>query len=93
MIAAPAHEPLGKHQSKKAAASGWIGSALEYHDFFTYAITAVLIFPQTFFPKGDPKMAIIASPATYDAGYIARPIGASMLGHLGDTHGRESVLL
>ena len=40
------HEPQGRHQSKKAAASGWIGSALEYYDFFIYATAASLIFPQ-----------------------------------------------
>lgn len=80
-------------QSKKAAASGWIGSALEYYDFFIYATAASLIFPQIFFPSADPKIAIIASLATYGVGYVARPIGAFVLGHLGDTHGRKNVLL
>jgi len=47
------HEPPGRHQSKKAAASGWIGSALEYYDFFIYATAASLIFPQIFFPSAD----------------------------------------
>ena len=85
--------PTATTQSKKAAASGWIGSALEYYDFFIYATAASLIFPQIFFPKGDPAMAIIASLATYGVGYVARPIGAFVLGHLGDTHGRKQVLL
>ncbi|SFN11357.1 MFS transporter [Variovorax sp. OV329] len=80
-------------QSKKAAASGWIGSALEYYDFFIYATAASLIFPQIFFPSGNPRIAIIASLATYGVGYVARPIGAFVLGHLGDTHGRKNVLL
>ncbi|HKP67055.1 MAG TPA: MFS transporter, partial [Casimicrobiaceae bacterium] len=40
------HEPHGAHQTKKATASGWIGSALEYYDFFIYATAASLIFPQ-----------------------------------------------
>ena len=44
-------------QTKKATASGWIGSALEYYDFFIYATAASLIFPQIFFPKGNPKIA------------------------------------
>jgi hypothetical protein len=66
-----------KNQSKKATASGWIGSALEYYDFFIYATAAALIFPQIFFPKGDPKTAIIASLATYGVGYVARPTRCS----------------
>ncbi|MBO9513419.1 MAG: MHS family MFS transporter [Variovorax sp.] len=86
-------EPKGRHQSKKAAASGWIGSALEYYDFFIYATAASLIFPQIFFPKGNPAIAIIASLATYGVGYVARPIGAFVLGHLGDTRGRKNMLL
>lgn len=88
-----ANEPEGRRQSKKAAASGWIGSALEYYDFFIYATAASLIFPQIFFPKGDPAIAIIASLATYGVGYVARPIGAFVLGHMGDTRGRKQVLV
>jgi MFS family permease len=93
MDARTEHEPHGTHQSKKAAASGWIGSALEYYDFFIYASAAALIFPQIFFPSGNPKVAIVASLATYGVGYVARPIGAFVLGHWGDTHGRKTVLL
>src|SRR5690242_21727293 len=66
-------EPHGKHQSKKAAASGWIGSALEYYDFFIYATAAGLLFPQLFFPSDNPTVGIIASLATFGVGYIARP--------------------
>jgi MFS family permease len=87
------HEPKGPHQTKKATASGWIGSALEYYDFFIYATASALIFPQIFFPSQDPKVAIVASLATYGVGYVARPIGAIFLGYWGDTHGRKKVLL
>jgi len=87
------HEPHARKQTRKATASGWIGSALEYYDFFIYATAASLIFPQIFFPKSDPKVAIIASLATYGVGYVARPIGAFFLGHWGDTHGRKMVLI
>jgi MFS family permease len=92
-MTAIAHEPPGRHQSKTAAASGWIGSALEYYDFFIYATAASLVFPQIFFQSGNPKVAIVASLATYGVGYVARPIGAFVLGHWGDTHGRKNVLL
>src|SRR5689334_16747194 len=80
-------------QSRKAAASGWIGSALEYYDFFIYATAASLIFPQIFFPSENPIVAIVASLATYGVGYVARPVGAFVLGHVGDTRGRKHVLV
>src|SRR5215470_2993953 len=93
MSTAGDHEPHGRHQTRKAAASGWIGSALEYYDFFIYATAASLIFPQIFFPSDNPTVAIVASLATYGVGYVARPIGAFVLGHWGDTHGRKTVLI
>jgi len=80
-------------RSERATASGWIGSALEFYDFFIYATAASLVFPQLFFPSGNPTVAIVASLATYGAGYVARPIGAFFLGYWGDTHGRKTVLL
>jgi MFS family permease len=88
------HEPTEFHKTpKKAAASGWIGSALEYYDFFIYAQAAALVFPNIFFPKGNPQVAIVAALATFGVGYVARPIGAFVLGHWGDTHGRKNVLV
>jgi MFS family permease len=88
------HEPTGHAKTpKKAAASGWMGSALEYYDFFIYAQAAALVFPEIMFNAEDPQVAIIASFATYGVGYVARPIGAFVLGHWGDTHGRKNVLV
>jgi hypothetical protein len=66
--------------TRKAAASGWVGSALEYYDWFIYAQAAALVFPTVFFPAGNPTVALIASLGTYAVGYIARPIGAFVLG-------------
>jgi MFS family permease len=79
--------------SKKAAASGWIGSALEYYDWFIYAQAAALVFPSVFFPGANPAVALIASLGTYAVGYVARPIGAFFLGQWGDRHGRKNVLV
>jgi MFS family permease len=88
------HEPSEfKKTPRKAAASGWMGSALEYYDFFIYAQAAALVFPTVFFAEGDPQTAIAQSLATFGAGYVARPIGAFVLGHWGDTHGRKNVLV
>jgi MFS family permease len=93
MASAREHASYRRHQAKRATASGWIGSALEYYDFFIYATAASLIFPQIFFPQSDPAIGIIASLSTYGVGYVARPIGAIVLGHWGDTHGRKHVLI
>src|ERR1700751_4918527 len=93
MASATEHEPHGTHQTKKATASGWIGSGAGGYDVFIFATAASLVFPQIFFPKGDATVAIVASLATYGVGYVARPIGAFFLGHWGDTHGRKTVLL
>ena len=79
--------------TRRATASGWIGSVLEYYDFFIYATASALVFPQLFFPSEDPRVAIVASLATYGVGYVARPVGAIFLGHWGDTQGRKKVLL
>ena len=88
------HEPTEYAKTpRKAAASGWMGSALEYYDFFIYAQAAALVFPDIFFEKGHPQMAIVSSLALFGVGYVARPLGAFVLGHWGDTHGRKNVLV
>ena len=78
---------------RAAARAAWIGSALEYYDFFIYGTAAALIFGPVFFPSSDPAAGTLAALATFGVGYAARPIGAIALGHLGDRHGRRKVLL
>src|SRR6202000_2298673 len=93
MSAVAMNQAHSRRQTTTATASGWIGSALEYYDFFIYATAASLVFPQTFFPSNNPTVAIVASLATYGVGYVARPLGAFVLGHYGDVYGRRNVLL
>ncbi|WP_405918270.1 MFS transporter [Streptomyces sp. NBC_00728] len=78
---------------KKAAAAAWIGSALEYYDFFIYGSAAALIFPKVFFDSSDPANATMLSLATFGVAYAARPIGALFLGHFGDRLGRRSIMV
>jgi MFS family permease len=78
---------------RNAALSGLVGSALEYYDFALYAQAAALGVPAVFFAAQDDSASIIASLSTYAVGYVARPIGAVVLGSWGDRRGRKNVLV
>jgi len=91
--AGSAQEPQNASTPRKAAMAAWIGSALEYYDFFVYGTAAALIFGKLFFPSKDPMVGTIAALATFGVGYVARPIGSFFLGHLGDKYGRKKVLI
>jgi MFS family permease len=90
---APALGESGRSQVKKAAIAGWIGSALEYYDFFVYGTVAALIFPRIFFPAGNIAAATLASLATFGVAYAARPLGSFLMGHFGDRVGRKAVMV
>ncbi|TDD04508.1 MFS transporter [Saccharopolyspora terrae] len=78
---------------RKAAIAAWIGSALEYYDFFIYGTAAALVFNKIFFPTSDPATGTLLALASFGVGYLARPIGAFILGHIGDAFGRKRVLV
>ncbi|GAA2423202.1 MFS transporter [Streptomyces glaucus] len=80
-------------QPRKAATAAWIGSALEYYDFFIYGSAAALIFPEVFFDESDPATATLLSLATFGVAYAARPLGAFFLGHYGDRMGRKKIMV
>jgi MFS family permease len=84
-------EPAGR-SPRKAALASWIGSAVEYYDFFIYGTAAALVFGKIFFPSFDPTAATVAAFATFGVGYVTRPLGAILLGHIGDRYGRKKVL-
>lgn len=91
--AAPHDATAPPGQAGKAAAAAWIGSALEYFDFFIYGSAAALIFPKVFFDASDPATATLLSLATFGVAYAARPVGALFLGHIGDRLGRKKIMV
>lgn len=76
----------------KVAASGWLGTAMEFMDFQLYSLAAAIVFNEIFFPNADPAMGLILAMGTYGAGYVARLVGAFVFGHVGDKFGRRTVL-
>jgi MFS family permease len=88
-----AESPATQGKPRQAAVAAWIGSALEYYDFFIYGAAAALVFDDVFFPDSDRATATLLAIATFGVGYAARPIGAFILGHVGDRLGRKKVLV
>lgn len=73
--------------------SSTLGTAIEWYDFFLYGTLSTLVFPHIFFPKSDPVVGTLLSLFTFLVGFIARPIGGAIFGHLGDRIGRKSTLI
>ncbi|UQX89739.1 MHS family MFS transporter [Jatrophihabitans telluris] len=78
---------------RRAALASFFGTAVEYYDFFVYGTAAALAFNKVFFPKADPATGTLLALATYGVAYVARPVGALVLGHLGDRIGRKRILV
>jgi MFS family permease len=78
---------------RKVVAASMAGTVVEWYEFFLYGTAATLVFGQLFFPDtGNDLDGIIAAFATYAVGFIARPLGGAVFGHVGDRIGRKSLL-
>lgn len=77
----------------RIAAASFVGTAIEWYDYFIYGTASALVFNAVFFPESDPLVGTLLSFATLAVGFIVRPLGAIVFGHFGDRWGRKSTLV
>lgn len=80
-------------RTRRVVLASFIGTTIEWYDFFLYGTAAALVFNRLFFPQFEPLAGTMASFATYAVGFFARPLGGVIFGHYGDKLGRKSMLV
>ena len=91
-LSVPPVTALTNTEMRKRQLAVGIGNFMEWFDFAIYGYFAAVIGAQ-FFPTGNPTTEMLASLAVFAVGFISRPLGALILGPIGDRHGRKAVLL
>lgn len=89
---------IDKVQPKKnkmiaVAGSSLAGTAMEWYDFFLYGTASALVFNKVFFPSDDPVIGTMLAMGTFSVGFLARPLGAIVMGYMGDKYGRRTTLI
>lgn len=77
----------------RVALASFIGTTIEYYDFFIFGTAAAVVFPKLFFPDASPLIGTLLSFATFGVGFLARPLGGVVFGHFGDRIGRKRMLI
>lgn len=91
---APAAPPkVSLKEARRIAFAAFVGTALEWYDYFLFGTAAALVFNRLFFTDLNPAGATLAAFATFGVGFAARPIGAVVFGWIGDRYGRRPALL
>ena len=81
-------------KARRAGIASFVGTTIEWYDFYIYGLAASLVFGELFFSKEmDPGVATLLSFATFWVGFLARPVGGVIFGHLGDRIGRKTTLV
>jgi MFS family permease len=88
-----APEAVSNRARSRVLLSSFIGTTIEWYDFYLYGTSSALVFAPTFFPSVTPAVGVIAAFATYGVGFVARPLGGIVAGHLGDRIGRKQLLV
>ncbi|MCY0389394.1 MFS transporter [Robbsia sp. Bb-Pol-6] len=81
------------NSTRRVIFASFIGTAIEFYDFYVYATAAALIIGPVFFPHGSPGAQALSALVTFGIAFVARPIGSFVFGHFGDRIGRKSTLI
>ncbi|MFE3179721.1 MFS transporter [Streptomyces violascens] len=76
----------------RLAAASLAGTAIEFYDFFVYGTAAALVLGPLFFPTFSALAGTLAAFGTFGIGFLARPLGSALFGHIGDRYGRRPVM-
>ena len=79
--------------TRRVVLASFVGTTIEWYDFFLYGTAAALVFNQLFFTNLEPLAGTMAAFGTYAVGFFARPLGGIVFGHYGDKIGRKSMLV
>lgn len=91
--AGPQRETFSHRRALRAGSASFVGTSIEFYDFYIFATAAAIVFGPLFFPEADPLMGVLFSFATYAVGFLFRPIGGILFGHVGDKYGRRQSLV
>ncbi|MDQ0381293.1 MFS transporter [Amycolatopsis thermophila] len=91
--APPLRDPARRREARKAGITAFVGTTVEWFDFYVYGSASALVFGKIFFPHVSPALGTLAAFGTFWVGFLARPLGGLIFGHLGDRRGRKSALI
>ena len=92
----PQHDtaaPVERRALRRVVASSLVGTTVEWYDFYLYGTATSIVFNKLYFPTGDPAVATLLAFGTFALGFVARPVGGLVFGHIGDRLGRKKTLV
>ena len=93
LVDGPSTASTSRSAGRTVLIASLVGTTIEWYDFFLFATAAGIIFPKVFYGNGDPTVATLLSFATFAIGFVARPVGGLIFGHVGDRFGRRETLI
>lgn len=89
----PVYGSKSKKIARRSAIGSLVGTSIEWYDYFLYGTAAAVVFGPLFFPGADPLVGLMASFGALAVGFLARPLGGIVAGHVGDRIGRKAMLV